>query len=154
MPPPAAWTTRGIAVEFGGDLYTPHKTPAFDAPASLFQENIDTPYRCLITIAENKSELTPASQKIYGHALLSIVKPNSSSRLMEVSDAKNSLKHVAEKVVTRADKRKAAAAAAAMSEEARLMEMGAERAAKRAAIAARPVPIHRVVTNELRVRRF
>ena len=147
-------TTSRVALEAGGDLYSPQTKHCLEGPTSLHPENIDTPYRCLITIAEHKTELTPASQKLYGHALLSVVKPNSSVKLMDITDAKNSLKHVAEKVVTRAEKRKAAAAAAAMAEEARLMEMGAKRAAKRAAVAARPVPTHYVVTNELRVRRF
>ena len=83
-------------------------------------------------------------------ALLSIVKPGYSPNLMEESDAKDCLKYVAGKVVTRAEKRKAEAAAAAAAEEARLMEMGAKRAATRAAIASRPVPTVYWVDTALR----
>ena len=56
--------------------------------------------------------------------------------LMDEADAKDCLKHVEEKVLTRAAKRRAEAEAAAAANEARLVEMGAKRAAKRAAIAA------------------
>ena len=122
--------------------------------APPLQENLGSPLNSMKIVRENRNELTPATEQLYGHALLSLVKPGSSSRFMDESDAKDSLKYVAAKMVTRAEKRKAAAAAAALDEEARLMEMGAKRAAKRAAIAARPVPTERVVTNELRVRRF
>ena len=154
MPLPAAPTTPAPAQELNGVCsfvgYKPDWTPA----APLVPENLGSPLNSMKTIRDNRNELTPATEQIYGHALLSLVKPGSSSRFMDESDAKFSLKHVAAKVVTRAEKRKAAAAAAAMAEEARLMEMGAKRAAKRVAIATRPVPSHRVVTNELRVRRF
>ena len=100
-------------------------------------------------IRENRVELTPASNKMYGHALLSIVKPGCSPNFMDESEAKFTLKYVAGKVETRAAKRKAEAAAAAAAEEARNMEMGALRAAKRAAIAARPGPTAYWVDNVL-----
>ena len=124
--------------------------PEWTRAAPLYPENVDTPYRCMITVAQNKSELTPATQQLYGHALLSVVKPNSSSRFMDDSDAKDCLKYVADKVVTRAAKRQAEAEAAAEAEEARLREMGAKRAAKRAAIASRPGPTVYWVDTSLR----
>ena len=70
---------------------------------------------------------------------------------MDVDEAKDCLNYVAEKMVTRAAKRKAAAEAAAAAREARLYEMGAKRAATRAAIAARPLPTTRTVDTLGRV---
>ena len=143
-----------VTLVLDGDLYCPQNAYALDSPARAHQENLGTPLNSMNIIREHRNELTPGTEQIYGQALLSLVKPGCSSRLMEESDAKDSLKNVAGKVVTRAEKRKAEAAAAAAAEEARLREMGAKRAAKRAAIAARPPFTHRAGTNELRVRRF
>ena len=71
--------------------------------------------------------------------------------LMDKDDAKDSLKYVVKKVVTRFKKRQMLAAAAAAAEEARLKRLGEARAAKRAAIAARPAKSVRVVSNTTRV---
>ena len=60
------------------------------------------------------------------------------SWLMDVEDAKATLKFVAAKERTRAAKRKAAADAAAAVETAQKQRVGAARAAKRAEVAARP----------------
>ena len=120
-----------------------------DSPTKIVQMNPGTPLNSIEIIRKNRVELTPASDKIYGHALLSTVKPGASPNFMDESDAKASIKYVAAKVVTRAKKRKAEAAAAAAAEEARLREMGAKRAAKRAAIAARPGPTAYWVDNVL-----
>ena len=113
------------------------------------KENLGTPLNSMKIVHEHRDELTPGTEQIYGQALLSLVKPGCSSRLMEESDAKDSLKYVAGKVETRAAKRKAEAAAAEAAREARNMEMGALRAAKRAAIAARPGPTAYWVDNVL-----
>ena len=93
-----------------------------------------------LKIAQHAKELTPASEKITGNAMVALLSPLPLADFMDESDAINSLKYVVDKVVTRAAKRKADAVAAAAAEEARLMEMGTQRAAKRAAIASRPGP--------------
>ena len=130
-------------------IYIGEDEPLSQLVAPAHQENLGTPLNSMNIIREHRDELTPGTEQIYGQALLSLVKPGCSSRLMEESDAKASLKYVAGKVVTRAEKRKAEAAAAAEAEEARNMEMGALRAAKRAAIAARPGPTAYWVDNVL-----
>ncbi len=73
-------------------------------------------------------------------------------RGLDVEDAKATLKFVAVKEATRASKRKAEAQLAADAEKARKMLAGARCAAKRAAIALRPVKTKRVVENTGRVR--
>ena len=73
---------------------------------------------------------------------------------MDEADAKYVLKLVAEKVVTRAAKRKAEAEALAIIEEARKEAIGAARAAKRAAIHARMPPTRMYVGYDLRVHRY
>ena len=88
MPSPAASTTRRLEFVLGGDLYTPHAMHALVTPASLFQENLGSPLNSMKIIRLNRVELTPASNKMYGHALLSIVKPGCSPNFMDESEAK------------------------------------------------------------------
>ena len=118
------------------------------------KENIGSPLQCMMNIAHRRIELTPASEKITGNAVKALLAPMPLASLMDEADAKDCLKHVEEKVLTRAAKRRAESEAAAAANEARLVEMGAKRAAKRAAIAARLPSRHLVVDNTLRVKRF
>ena len=143
-----------VTLVLDGDLYCPQNAYALDSPAKTLQKNLGTPLNSMKIVRELRHELTPGTEQLYGQALLSIVKPGYSPNLMEESDAKDCLKYVAGKVVTRAEKRKAEAAAAAAAEEARNMEMGAQRAAKRAAVASRPVPTVYWVDNALRPRAY
>ena len=73
--------------------------------------------------------------------------------LMDVEDAKATLKFVAAKEQTRAAKRKAAAEAAAAASLAQKQHVGATRAAKRAKVAARPPKTHLQVDSLGRFRR-
>ena len=138
------------AVELSGDGPDARSAASSGISGPAFKENLASPLNSMKIIRLYRAELTPASNKMYGHALLSIVKPGCSSNFMDESDAKTTLKYVAGKVETRAAKRKAEAAAAEAAREARDMEMGAKRAAKRAAIATRPVPTVYYVDNSLR----
>ena len=122
--------------------------------ALLRQENLGSPLHRVLTIAKHVKELTPASEKITSNALRAILAPIPLGCLMDVADAKDCILHVEDKVVARAAKRKAAAEAAAAAKEARLMEMGRKRAAKRAAIASRPPSATIRVDNSLRVHRM
>ena len=76
-----------------------------------------------------------------------LLAPMDMPSLMEVEDAKETLQLVGKKVVARAAKRKAEALEASALRNAKLVELGQRRAAKRAAIAARPVKTHRSVDN-------
>ena len=118
------------------------------------KENLGSPLNCILNISRRRIELTPASEKLTGNAVRALLAPMPLASLMDEADAKDCLKHVEKKVVTRAAKRKAEAAAAAAAEEARLMQLGAMRAAKRAAIAARLPSTNIVVDNALRVYRY
>ena len=105
----------------------------------------------MLNIAKHAKELTPASEKITGNAMLALLAPMPLNCLMDATDARDCILFVEDKVVTRAAKRQAADKAAAAAEEARLMEMGRKRAATRAAIAARPAKSVRVVEPTGRV---
>ena len=76
------------------------------------------------------------------------------SMLMEEDDAKYVLDYVEKKMVSRGEQRKAAEETAAACEESHRVKKGAARAAKRAAIAARPVPAKRWVDNAGRVHMY
>ena len=88
-------------------IYIGDDEPLSQLVAPAHQENLGTPLNSMKIIHEHRHELTPGTEQIYGQALLSLVKPGCSSRLMEESDAKDCLKYVAGTVVTRAAKRKA-----------------------------------------------
>ena len=72
--------------------------------------------------------------------------------LMNKDDAKDTLRLVAKKLATRRAKRSALEAEAKAIEDARSMELGKKRAAKRAAIGSRPPKTQRVVDSTGRVR--
>ena len=62
MPPPAASTTRRIAVEWAGDLYAPPTWQNLDGPAHGFQENLASPLNTMKIMRQHRDELTPASK--------------------------------------------------------------------------------------------
>ena len=112
------------------------------------------PLDSFMKVVNHARELTPESTKLTHNAMIGMLAPMPMPSLMDVDDAKECLNYVAKKVVTRAAKRKAEAEAAADAKNARLYEMGAKRAAKRAAIAARLPSTSIVVDNALRVHRY
>ena len=106
----------------------------------------DSPYAAFEKMSEHVSELTPGLVDMAAASYQSLLAPVPMSRLLTEPDAKRLLEHVVEKVTTRAEKRKHEAAItrsaeleAAAEQEARKVLRGAARAAKRAAIASRPV---------------
>ena len=111
------------------------------------KESVFSPLHTFMKIAENTCELTPGSERLTAHAMRALLAPMQMPSLMEVEDAKDTLQLVGKKVVARAAKRKAEALEASALRNAKLVELGQRRAAKRAAIAARPVKTHRSVDN-------
>lgn len=146
--------TTPVAEEVCGLCALEHTTIGWVAPAMRFQKNLDTPLHRLLTIAKHTKELTPGSEKITGNAVRALLAPIPLPSFMNEEDAKFCLEQVATKMVTRADKRKAEAEAAAAAEEARKVAIGAARAAKRAAIATRLPSTVIVVDTALRVHRY
>ena len=102
------------------------------------KKNIGSVMETFMKVAEHANELTPGSEQISTNAARALLAPIPLPSLMDEEDAKYCLEYVADKVVTRAAKRKAEAAAAKAAEEARKMANGQAWAAKKAAIAARP----------------
>ena len=98
--------------------------------------------------------MTKSSERLTGQAAMALAMGGKLPWLMDVEDAKATLKFVAVKETGRAAKRKAAAQAAAAVALAEKERVGAARAAKRAKVAARPVKTHRSVDNLGRVSMF
>ena len=118
------------------------------------KKNIGTCMVSFMKVAQHANELTPGSEQISNNAARALLAPIPLPSLMDEEDAKECLDYVADKVVTRAAKRKAEAAAAAAAEEARKMANGQAWAAKKAAIAARPPATVFLVDNVLRAYRY
>ena len=116
--------------------------------------NRASPLNSFDKIEQHAEFLTPSSERITKQAMLSLILPNLVTGRMDIADAKECIECVASKVVTRATKRKQEVAAAAGVEEAQKVAVGRARAAKRAAVAARPPKTQRVVDNAMRSRVF
>ena len=142
-----------ITVTFGGDQAAPFLQTQIGWVAAALgsQKSLCTPCKAFEVLAENHEEVTPLSERLVNVSMQSLLAPMPMDTLMDETDAKDILKHVVDKVVTRAAKRKAEAEAAAEAEEARLMAYGQAWAAKKRAIAARPVKSVRVVEPTGRV---
>ena len=103
-------------------------------------------YAAFEQLSEHASELTPRLEDLTERAYRSLLAPMPMACLLDQEDAKELLHLVIDKVSTRAEKRKHNAARsrsaeleAPAEEEARKVASGAARAAKRQAIASRPV---------------
>ena len=114
-------------------------------------ENLGSPINTINTMCENPLDVTKSSERLVNESFKAILAPMRMPSLMDEDDAKVCLAFVKEKVLTRAAKRKADQAAAAERLERLQLAAGEARAAKRAAIAARPVPKHRMVDHSGRV---
>ena len=130
-PPPR--NERTVTVTLGGDTYSGWASAAVrtceagSSPACALD--------CLINEVQN---ITKSSERLTGHASMALATGGKLPWLMDVQDAKATLKFVAAKETRLSAKRKAAAEAAAAAELAQKERVGAARAAKRAKVAARP----------------
>ena len=120
-------------VTFGGDTVT-----GWAAAAARALPSPSSPFLACQVIVEKSGQLTKSSERLTRSAGMVLATGGALSWLMDVEDAKATLKFVAAKERTRAAKRKAAADAAAAVETAQKQRVGAARAAKRAEVAARP----------------
>ena len=102
-------------------------------------------------LQENAFDLTPGSERLAAFSFKSLLAPMPMSMLADEADAKDCLKLVLEKVVTRATKRKMEADALRAREEEEKKLAGAKRKAFRKKVATRPVKTKREVDNCLRV---
>ena len=123
-------------VTFGGDTVTGWAAAA--ARARCHPHHLQSPFLACQVIVEKSGQLTKSSERLTRSAGMVLATGGALSWLMDVEDAKATLKFVAAKERTRAAKRKAAADAAAAVETAQKQRVGAARAAKRAEVAARP----------------
>ena len=114
-------------------------------------ENLGSPMNIINIMSENALDVTKSSERLVNESFKALLAPMPMPSLMDEDDAKDCLAFVKEKVLTRAAKRKADQAAAAERLERLQLAAGEARAAKRAAIAARPVPKHRMVDHSGRV---
>ena len=96
-------------------------------------------------LCQHAAEIAPTSECLANESLKALLMPFPFKGKMDSDDAKGCLEHVVDKVTTRAAKRKTEAAAAAAADEAAKVRIGEARAAKRAAIASRPVKTVRTV---------
>ena len=140
-PPPRF--ERMTEVTFGGDTVAGWAAAAARALPSA----PSSPYMACKLIVESSARLTRSSERLTRSAGMVLATGGALSWLMDVENAKATLKFVAAKEQTRAAKRKAAAEAAAAVEEAQKQRVGAARAAKRAKVAARPVKANLQVDN-------
>ena len=107
---------------------------------------LGSPLLSVAKLAEHAAELTPASEQLANASLRALLLPIPLPSLMDKDDAKAFLDQAAEKMVTRAAKKRAAnAAAAAEREHAKKRNLGEARRAWREKIAARPPTSARVV---------
>ena len=146
-PPPRK--ERTIAVTFSGDTYSGWATAALG-----ICEAGSSPACALHSLINEAESITKSSERLTGQAAMALAMGGKLPWLMDVEDAKATLKFVAVKETGRAAKRKAAAQAAAAVALAEKERVGAARAAKRAKVAARPVKTHRSVDNLGRVSMF
>ena len=72
-----------------------------------YPDKVDELHKSIRLIAQYAKELTPGSEKITGNAVRALLAPIPLPSLMDKEDTKDCLKYVADKVVTRAAKRKA-----------------------------------------------
>ena len=139
-PPPRF--ERMTEVTFGGDTVA-----GWAAAAARALPSPSSPFMACKLIVESSAHLTRSSERLTRSAGMVLATGGALSWLMDVENAKATLKFVAAKEQTRAAKRKAAAEAAAAVEEAQKQRVGAARAAKRAKVAARPVKANLQVDN-------
>ena len=143
--PPLRLYARSAGVQIGDDW------PSW-APAALWRTAPETsPVRAVASIVKHRDELTKSSERLLKHSAVSLLTDGQLPWLMDVDEARSTLKAVATKAQTRAAKRKAEADAAAEAELRDAERVGAHRKAFRAMIAARPVKCHRIVRNTGRV---
>ena len=105
---------------------------------------LGSPLLSVAKLAEHAAELTPASEQLANASLRALLLPIPLPSLMDKDDAKAYLDQVAEKMVTRAAKKRASAAAAAEREDAKKRNLGEARRAWRENIAKRPPTSARV----------
>ena len=105
--------------------------------ALLCGKPLGSPLLSVAKLAEHAAELTPASEQLANASLRALLLPIPLPSLMDKDDAKFYLDHVAEKVVTRAAKRRATDAAAAAAKDAKRRNLGEARRAWRENIAQR-----------------
>ena len=79
--------------------------------ALLCGKPLGSPLLSVAKLAEHAAELTPASEQLANASLRALLLPISLPSLMDRDDAKAYLDQVVEKMVTRADKKRARAAA-------------------------------------------
>ena len=117
--------------------------------AIAYHDKSFTPLHTYLKLCQHAAEITPTSERLANESLKALLMPFPFKGKMDSDDAKGCLEHVVDKVTTRAAKRKteaAAAAAAAMTPPGPAkVRIGEARAAKRAAIASRPVKTVRTV---------
>ena len=112
--------------------------------ALLCGKPLGSPLLSVAKLAEHAAELTPASEQLANASLRALLLPIPLPSLMDKDDAKAYLDQVAEKMVTRAAKKRASAAAAAEREDAKKRNLGEARRAWRENIAKRPPTSARV----------
>ena len=144
--PPLRLYARAAGVHIGDDW------PSW-APAALWRIPAPetSPVRAVASIVKHRDELTKSSERLLKHSAVSLLTDGQLPWLMDVDEARSTLKAVATKAQTRAAKRKAEADAAAEAELRDAERVGAHRKAFRAMIGARPVKCHRIVRNTGRV---
>ena len=116
--------------------------------AIAYHDKSFTPLHTYLKLCQHAAEITPTSECLANESLKALLMPFPFKGKMDSDDAKGCLEHVVDKVTTRAAKRKTEAAAAAAADDAARaakVRIGEARAAKRAAIASRPVKTVRTV---------
>ena len=122
------------------------------APSALWNTAPDSsPFRAIGSIVKNRDELTKSSERVLKHSALALITDGQLPWLMDVQEARSTLKVVAAKTQTRAAKRKAEAVVASVSERIASEKIGAARKAFSAKVAARMPKAHRVVRMTGRV---
>ena len=116
--------------------------------ALLRGKPLGSPLFSVAKLAEHAAELTPTTELLANASLRALLLPIPLPSLMDRDDAKASLDQVAEKMVTRAAKKRARAAAAAEREHAKRTNQGEARRAWREKIAARAPMSTRVVYDK------
>ena len=108
--PPLRLYARSAGVHIGDDW------PSW-APAALWRTAPETsPVRAVASIGKHRDELTKSSERLLKHSAISLLTDGQLPWLMDVDEARSTLKAVATKAQTRAAKRKAEADAAAEAE--------------------------------------
>ena len=105
--------------------------------ALLLGKPLGSPLFSVEKLAEHAAELTPRGEELVNDSLRTLLLPIPLPSLMDRDEAKFCLNHVAEKVVTRAAKKRAKAAAAAAAKDAKRRNLGEARRAWRENIAQR-----------------